>query len=219
MDRAALASLSREIGACRICRDSPRYGAPLPHEPRPVLTLSLEASICICGQAPGIRAHDAGRPFLDPSGERLRDWLGVSADEFYDPRRFAIVPMGFCFPGYDAKGGDRPPRRECGELWHDRIFAPPLPYKLVVAVGQYAHAYHLGPRRRQSLSETVRHWRDYVDGTGTPILPLPHPSWRNNTWLKKNPWFDEEVIPFLRATVRRLTDDQKTNLEGGCSAE
>lgn len=207
-----LSALAREISACRICRDHPMRGDPLPQEPRPVLTLSSEASVCICGQAPGIRAHDAGTPFLDPSGDRLREWLGVTAEAFYDPRLFAIVPMGFCFPGYDAKGGDKPPRRECAANWHDRIFAPPLPYRLIVAVGQYAHAYHLGARRKASLTETVRHWRDYVadDGEDVTILPLPHPSWRNNAWLKKNPWFGKEVLPFLRERIRVLMSNEQS---------
>jgi len=210
--------ISQEIAACRICRDNPRYGAPLAHEPRPVLTLSATASICICGQAPGIRAHDAGKPFLDPSGDRLREWLGVTAEAFYDPDLFAIVPMGFCFPGYDAKGGDRPPRRECAETWHDRIFADRSRFGLVLAIGQYAQAYHLGDRRRGNLTETVRHWREYVSDDRT-IVPLPHPSWRNNTWLKKNPWFSGEVLPFLRDKVRTILSGQKLNLEDRAAAE
>lgn len=210
MDRERLSSLAREIAACRICRDHPAYGDPLPQEPRPVLTLSGEASVCICGQAPGIRAHEAHKPFFDPSGDRLREWLGVAPAQFYDPRLFSIVPMGFCFPGYDSKGGDKPPRRECAARWHDRIFAPPLPFALIIAVGQYAHAYHLGRSRRENLTETVRHWRDYVAAAEGPVvLPLPHPSWRNNAWLRKNPWFAEELVPFLQDRVRALIDGKE----------
>lgn len=218
MGGEGISTLLQEIAACRICRDSPRYGAPLAHEPRPVLMVSPQASICICGQAPGLRAHDAGKPFFDPSGDRLRAWLGVTAEEFYDPDLFAIVPMGFCFPGYDAKGGDRPPRRECAEIWHDRIFADRSRFGLVLAIGQYAQAYHLGDRRRETLTETVRHWREYVSGDRI-VVPLPHPSWRNNTWLKKNPWFEADVVPFLRERVRAILSEEKMNLAERAAAE
>ncbi|WP_112528553.1 uracil-DNA glycosylase family protein [Phyllobacterium trifolii] len=201
-----LDTLSSEIKACRICRDAPRYGMPLPDEPNPVCVLSATARIVICGQAPGIRVHNTGLPFNDPSGVRLRDWLGVDRETFYDPDKFAIVPMGFCFPGYDAHGSDLPPRRECRETWHDRVFHSMPQIELVLTIGQYAQAYHLGSRRRASMTETVLNWRDYFEPeSGPSILPLPHPSWRNSSWLKKNPWFAHDVLPLLQEKVRILT--------------
>lgn len=200
-----LDTLATEIKACRICRDAPRYGAPLPHEPNPVCVVSSSARVVICGQAPGIRVNKTGIPFNDPSGDRLRDWLGVDRAEFYDPDKFAIVPMGFCFPGYDANGGDRPPRRECRETWHDRVFRAMPQIQLILTIGQYAQAYHLHRYRRASMTETVLNWQEYFAAKDGPaILPLPHPSWRNNVWLKKNPWFTENVLPVLREKVRIL---------------
>ena len=179
---------------------------PLPDEPNPVCVLSSTARIVICGQAPGIRVHNTGLPFNDPSGVRLRDWLGVDRETFYDPDKFAIVPMGFCFPGYDAHGSDLPPRRECRETWHDRVFRSMPQIELVLTIGQYAQAYHLASGRRASVTETVLNWRDYFEpASGPSILPLPHPSWRNSSWLKKNPWFAQDVLPLLREKVRILT--------------
>jgi uracil-DNA glycosylase len=201
----SLAALSAEIKTCRICRDAPRYGLPLANEPNPVCVVSSTARIVICGQAPGIRVHNTGLPFNDPSGDRLRDWLGVGRDTFYDPNKFAIVPMGFCFPGYDAHGGDLPPRRECRETWHDRVFQSMPQLELILTIGQYAQAYHLGRRRKGSMTDTVLNWREYFEArVGPSILPLPHPSWRNNVWLTKNPWFAENVLPVLRQKVRNL---------------
>lgn len=200
-------SLLAEIRACRICRDEPSARTPLPHEPNPVCVPSATARICVCGQAPGTRVHKSGRPFTDPSGDRLRDWMGIGEDVFYDPARLAIVPMGFCFPGLDAKGGDLPPRRECRVAWHDRLFAAMPQLELVVAVGRYAQDYHMGAEARGTLTETVRNWRAVHDTprAGRPrILPVPHPSWRNNAWLKKNPWFEAELLPVLRDEVARL---------------
>ena len=195
-----LAALAAEIRACRICRDlSPR---PLPHEPRPVVMPSSTARILIAGQAPGTRVHASGRPFTDPSGDRLRNWLGVDAESFYDPDNFAIVPMGFCFPGLDAKGGDLPPRRECAPAWRMRLMALMPQVDLVLAIGLHAQAWHLGAARKTSLTETVAAWRDIVEARTPMVLPLPHPSWRNSGWLKRNPWFEEELLPFLRAQVR-----------------
>lgn len=199
-----LDAIAAAIPGCRICVEQP-LGKPLAHEPRPVAVLSSTARIVICGQAPGTRVHESGRPFTDPSGDRLREWMGVGEAVFYDPARLAIVPMGFCFPGLDAKGGDLPPRRECARHWHDRVFAAMPQVELVLAVGLYAQAYHLRERRAKTLTDTVRNWREIVAATGSPtILPLPHPSWRNNAWIKKNPWFASALLPFLRERVREL---------------
>jgi uracil-DNA glycosylase len=200
-----LAQLLERIRACRICRDTP-LGPPLPHEPRPVLRVSTTARLCLCSQAPGTRVHASGTPFTDPSGERLRSWMGVTPNEFYDADRLAIVPMGFCFPGLDAKGGDLPPRRECAPAWHSTLFAALPQFELVLLVGQYAQRWHLGRRAKGSLTETVANWRSYVAGgsDGPLFLPMPHPSWRNNHWIKGHPWFEAELLPFLRQEVRRL---------------
>lgn len=201
-----VAELRDEIGRCRICRDNPEGGPArrLPHEPNPVCVPSSTARIVICGQAPGTRVHASGRPFTDPSGDRLRNWLGMDQAVFYDDSRVAIVPMGFCFPGLDAKGGDLPPRRECPRQWHDRVFATMEQADLILAVGRYAQAYHLPAWQRRSLTETVSSWRGIVHETGAAgrmVWPLPHPSWRNNGWIGKNPWFEAELLPALRREV------------------
>ncbi|MFZ2100872.1 MAG: uracil-DNA glycosylase family protein, partial [Oricola sp.] len=176
----------------------------------PVCVPSARARIAICGQAPGTRVHQSGRPFTDPSGVRLRDWMGIGEEVFYDPARIAIIPMGFCFPGLDKHGGDLPPRRECRAIWHDRLFAAMRQLELVVAVGRYAQDYHMGSEAKPTLTETVRNWHAVYDGRPSGgvrprILPLPHPSWRNNAWLKRNPWFKTDLLPVLRAEVARLT--------------
>lgn len=188
-------SLLAEVRACRLCRDTPA-GAPLPHEPRPVLQVSATARLAIFGQAPGVRVHASGRPFTDPSGVRLRQWLGLGEDVFYDPALVAIVPMGFCFPGLDAKGGDLPPRRECAPRWRNRIMALMPQIKTSVLVGSYAQAWHLD-RAGGGLTQTVSRWRDVAPR----YFPTPHPSWRNNAWLKKNSWFEAELLPELQAAV------------------
>ncbi len=191
--------LTADIRTCRICVENP-LKAPLPHEPRPVLRVSRKARLCIVGQAPGTRVHASGTPFTDPSGDRLRDWMGVTSEEFYDVSRLAIVPMGFCFPGLDAKGGDLPPRRECAEAWRAQLFELLPQIELTLLVGQYAQAWHLGAARKGSLTATVAAWREY----GPSFIPLPHPSWRNNAWIRKNLWFEDELLPVLRREVRRL---------------
>ncbi|XSG81170.1 MAG: uracil-DNA glycosylase family protein [Methyloligella sp. ZOD6] len=203
-DRAKLERLLSEIRQCRYCVETPAR-RPLPHEPRPVLRASATARLAVCGQAPGTRVHASGKPFTDPSGNRLRDWMGVTPEEFYDERRVAIVPMGFCFPGQDAKGGDLPPRRECSALWHDRVFDALPRLELILAVGSYAQTWHLKASAGKTLQETVRNWRKYLHrAEGPRVLPLPHPSWRNNGWLKRNPWFEAELLPVLRQEVRAL---------------
>ncbi|WP_245268178.1 uracil-DNA glycosylase family protein [Methylorubrum extorquens] len=192
------------LRACRLCRDAPLYGAPLPHEPRPVVQGSATARLLIASQAPGNRAHRSGIPFSDPSGRRLRDWLGLDEAAFYDPARVAILPMGACFPGLDAKGGDRPPRRECAPAWRADLLAGLPQLDLILVIGQYAQAWHLGPRPG-GLTETVARWRAILDASARPrVLPLPHPSWRNNGWLRTNPWFEAELLPVLRAEVARV---------------
>jgi uracil-DNA glycosylase len=199
-----LATLVAEIHSCRICRDAP-HGSPLPHEPRPVLRPSATARICICSQAPGVRVHASGTPFTDPSGDRLRAWLELTPEEFYDRRRIAIVPMGFCFPGHDTAGGDLPPRRECARAWHARLFAAMPQLELILAVGSYAQRWHLGAAGVGSMTDTVKRWRDLLDGKARPrIVPLPHPSWRNNAWLTVNPWFEQRLLPRLRREIRKV---------------
>ncbi|TAN00545.1 MAG: uracil-DNA glycosylase family protein, partial [Rhizobiaceae bacterium] len=153
-----LEDLARQARACRLCRDNPT-GAPLPHEPRPVFTVSTKARILIASQAPGARVHESGKPFTDRSGDRLRDWMAVSAEEFYDPDLVAILPMGFCFPGNDRHGGDLPPRRECAPRWRADMLALMPQTDLVLVIGQYAQGWHLGKARGASLSETVQGWR------------------------------------------------------------
>ena len=201
----ALAELHAKARDCRICVECPVQPRPLPHEPRPVLVPSATARVCIAGQAPGMRVHLSGKPFDDRSGARLREWMGVTPDEFYDPARFAIVPMGFCFPGYDEKGSDMPPRRECRSTWHDALFALMPQIELVLAIGAHAQAYHLGAARSGTMTATVIDWRRHMmRNEGRRVLPLPHPSWRNTGWLRRNPWFEEDVVPALQAEVRRL---------------
>jgi uracil-DNA glycosylase len=186
-----LAAILADIRACRIC-------APyLPHEPRPILRVSATARLCIAGQAPGLRVNNSGIPYNDPSGDRLRTWLGLGRDVFYDESRVAIVPMGFCFPGYDETGADRPPRPECVRNWHDRLFEAAPKFPLVLVIGTYAQRYHLRGLTKPSVTDTVKAWREYAPR----IIPLPHPSWRNNAWLKKNSWFESELLPHLRERV------------------
>ena len=206
-DPAGIASLAASIAQCRICRDHPLKGEAdrLPHEPRPVAVLSATARLLIAGQAPGLRVHESGLPFNDASGNRLRDWMDVTREEFYDARRLAIVPMGFCFPGYDAKGSDLPPRKECAPAWRSQVMAAMPQIDTILVIGQYASAWHLGSQRKPSMTETVMKWRQYfLANEGPRVLPLPHPSWRNSGWLRKNPWFEAEVIPALRHHVDSL---------------
>ena len=202
LESADLGRLVGEIARCRICRDSPE-GKALPHEPRPVMQVSETARLLIAGQAPGTRVHQSGRPFTDPSGDRLRAWLGVTPDEFYDASRIAIVPMGFCFPGLTDKGADLPPRRECAPAWRRRVMAALPRIELVLAVGLYAQAWHMPGLVRSTLTGTVAAWREGAN-LSPPVIPLPHPSWRNNAWLRANPWFETEVLPDLRARVAAL---------------
>jgi len=197
--------LALQLRACRICRDAPLFGTALPHEPRPIIQGSPSARLCIASQAPGTRAHASGIPFADRSGSRLRTWLGLDEAAFYDASRVAIVPMGSCFPGQDSKGGDLAPRRECAQAWRRPLFEAMPRLELVLLIGQYAQAWHLGDDFRDGLTETVRRWREILSNPQKPrILPLPHPSWRNNGWLRKNPWFETELLPVLQAEIRGI---------------
>lgn len=191
--------LLARISACRLCAG--RFAATATaHEPRPVLRVSPDAHILIAGQAPGARVHSSGLPFDDPSGDRLRDWMGIDRDTFYDRRKIAVVPMAFCFPGYDARGADLPPPPVCARTWRAEVLAGLPRVALTLLVGQYAQRWHLGRARGASLTETVRGWRAHAPA----LLPLPHPSWRNTAWLGRNPWFAAELVPWLRAEVARL---------------
>ena len=203
-----LPRLLETIRACRICRDRPA-GRALPHEPRPIFRISSTARLVIASQAPGARAHASGVPFNDPSGQRLRAWMGLDEAAFYDVSRVAIVPMGFCFPGHDDLKGDLPPRPECRVAWHEHVFARLPQVETILAIGLFGirfHADRLRPElpRPTALGETVAAWRRYADGSSPRILPLPHPSWRNTGWLKAHPWFETDVLPELRREVLRL---------------
>ncbi len=180
-------TLLKEVRSCTHCAEH------LPAGCRPIVSFSKQSSIVIIGQAPGSKVHASGIPWKDKSGDRLRDWLGVSESQFYDPSLFAIIPMGFCYPG-KGKQGDLPPRPECAPLWHDRILEQLQEVRLTLIIGQYAQSYYLGERRERNLTATVRNFRKYLP----EHLPLPHPSPRNNIWMRKNPWFEEEVLPELR---------------------
>ncbi len=187
--------LQDEITRCRLCAD--RFAATATqHQPRPVVWFDKAPRILIAGQAPGLRVHESGRPFTDRSGDRLRDWLGMDATTFYDRTQVAIVPMAFCFPGYDAKGSDLPPPPLCQATWHDRVMAAIGDVPLTVLVGAYAHRWHLD--QSAGVTATVQGWRDLAPR----VFPLPHPSWRNTGWLKKNPWFEDDVLPQLRLAVK-----------------
>lgn len=175
---------------CKICE------AHLPHAPRPVFSVHPTAKILIVGQAPGRKVNDSGIPWADASGKRLRNWLGVEATTFYNPAIFSLLPMGFCFPG-TGKSGDLPPRPECAPKWHDLFIRMMPEIKLTLLFGQYAQARYLGKRKKKTLTETVRHWKEYAP----QYLPLPHPSPRNQLWERKNLWFGEEVLPFLKDAV------------------
>ena len=191
----SLEILAGRISECRAC------SAALPFPPNPILRVgSPLARILVIGQAPGQKAHLTSTPWNDPSGDRLRDWLGVTPEQFADPTKIALMPMGFCFPGR-GKSGDLPPRPECAHLWHDKILACLPNIELTLLIGRYAQERYLGGRRQATLSETVQNWRDHIkDG----YLPLVHPSPRNGIWLRKNGWFEEDVVPLLRERVKML---------------
>ena len=188
-----LARLVQEIRSCTLCTEH------LPLGPRPIIQVSSAANILIVGQAPGSRVHETGIPFNDPSGDRLREWMGIDKEVFYDDSRIALVPMGFCFPG-TGKSGDLPPRPECAATWRVKLLERLPNIKLTIVVGQYAQAWHLDKSNKANLTETVVAWKSYWP----KAIPLPHPSPRNNIWLKKNPWFEVEVLHSLRRKVKAL---------------
>ncbi|MCB9476415.1 MAG: uracil-DNA glycosylase family protein [Deltaproteobacteria bacterium] len=192
-DAQTLDELLVEIRACRHCE------ADLPLGPRPVLRAASSARILVVGQAPGTRVHATGIPWNDPSGDRLREWMGVDRETFYDRTRIAIIPMGLCYPG-KGKSGDLPPRKECAELWFDRLHVHLPNIRLTLLCGQYAQKYYLGKRAKGSLTETVRAWREYAP----EFIPMPHPSPRNLMWRRRNPWFEAEVVPAIAEATARL---------------
>lgn len=184
-----------EIRACQLCK------ADMDRPPRPVLQVSRTARILIAGQAPGNLAMESGRPFTDPSGVRLRDWLSMDEDTFYDPSKVAIVPMGFCFPGYDKNGGDIPPMKRCAETWRQPLLDQMPAIGLTVLIGGYAQKWHIGHQMEKTLTATVQKWQSFLD---QGVIVTPHPSWRNNAWLKRNPWFETDLLPELRKRVHSL---------------
>lgn len=184
-------SLLTKIRSCKICQES------LPYKPKPILSFAANSLILIVGQAPGVRAHMSGIPWNDASGERLRDWLGVTKEQFYDPEIFAIAPMGFCYPG-KGSSGDKPPRPECSEKWMKKIVSQLGEIRVTLLIGTYAQDFFLDEKTR--LTETVKRWREFAP----TYIPLPHPSPRNNIWLKKNSWFETDLLPYLRKTTSKV---------------
>ena len=189
----SLESLLADVRACTVCAPQ------LSHGVRPVVQAHADARLLIIGQAPGRRVHASGIPWDDPSGDRLREWLRIDKETFYDPRRVALVPMGFCYPG-TGRSGDLPPRPECAPLWHERLLAQLPSVQLTLLLSAYALRFGLGQRRKRNVTETVKAWREYRPR----IVPMPHPSPRNLIWLRRNPWFEQEVVPYLRRRVRTL---------------
>ena len=191
--REKFLNILADIRGCRLCAEE------LPFEPRPVIQASLESRILVVGQAPGTRVHETGIPFNDPSGDRLREWMGVTREQFYDPRLIALVPMGFCYPG-KGKSGDLPPRAECEKAWRADLLEFLDRIELTIVLGQYAQRYHLGDQQGRNLTETVRQWHSYWPA----LIALPHPSPRNNLWLRKNPWVESEIIPQLQVRIQEI---------------
>ncbi len=190
----SLDSVIADIRACRAC------AGELPHEPRPVVRVTPGTRLLICGQAPGRRVHESGLPFDDASGNRLRGWMGIDRETFYGHPAIGVAAMAFCFPGANPKGGDYPPPARCAQLWRPRLLAELPKVELTLLVGWHAQTWALGKRARASMTETVRDWREYLPD----LLPMPHPSWRNTGWLKRHPWFEAEVAPYLRRRVQLM---------------
>ncbi len=192
----SLPTVLADIAACRAC------AGELPHTPRPVVMVSPNTRLLIVGQAPGRRVHESGMPFTDPSGVRLRTWMGIDARTFYGRPEIGVAAMAFCFPGTSPKGGDYPPPSRCSQLWRPRLMAALPAMELTLLVGGYAQTWALRDRAKGNMTETVRAWRDYLPH----YLPMPHPSWRNTAWLRKNPWFEAEVTPYLRQRVQAILE-------------
>ncbi len=190
-----LHSFVDDIRACQLC------AADMDRAPRPILQVSRSAKILIAGQAPGNLAMESGRPFTDPSGDRLRDWLQIDELDFYNADKVCIVPMGFCFPGYDKNGGDIPPMKRCAETWHPALFERLPQIELKILIGGYAQRWHIQDQMEKTLTATVQKWRSFLE---QGVIVTPHPSWRNNAWLKRNPWFETELLPELRKRVQSL---------------
>jgi uracil-DNA glycosylase len=191
-----LHDLLKEVRACEICAPD------LPLGPRPTVVAKSSAKIMIIGQAPGTKVHETGIPWSDPSGDRLRNWLRVTREMFYDGSKIALMPMGFCYPGRLERGGDNPPRPECAPAWHEKILAGLPDIELTLLVGMYAQKYYLAEQNKKTLTETVRHWQEFAPA----MIPTPHPSWRTTAWLKKNLWFEAELLPVLQQKVRKLLE-------------
>ena len=191
--------LQAQIRRCKLCHE--RFAATrTAHAPRPVTWFESSARILVIGQAPGMRVHQSGTPFLDRSGDRLRAWMGIDADTFYDRSRIAIVPMAFCFPGYSASGADLPPPAICADTWHDPVMGQLPEVRLTLLIGAYAQRRYLRLPRSAKVADTVGSWRRHAPR----LLPLPHPSWRNSGWLKRHPWFEDELLPELKSRVAAL---------------
>ncbi|NQZ51779.1 MAG: uracil-DNA glycosylase family protein [Moritella sp.] len=200
MKNSILDTIVSDVKKCTLCEPELLMGA------RPVLQVDDQAKILIAGQAPGIRVHESGIPFTDPSGDRLRQWMGIDKGTFYDATKIAILPMGFCYPG-TGKSGDLPPRPECARTWRAEILAAMPNIELILVIGIYAQKWHMGDVKQKNLTETVKNWRGYWQKNWPERLPLPHPSPRNNIWLKKNPWFELDVLPHLQARVAQLVSE------------
>lgn len=193
-------NLHQEIAACTLCAE--RFAATATaHRPRPVVWFEPGARILVAGQAPGLRVHKAGKPFFDPSGDRLRQWMGIDAETFYDRSRIAIVPMAFCFPGYDDKGSDLPPPPICARTWHARVLDALPDIRLTVLLGGHALRFHL--KTKAGVTDVVSAWRDRAPA----VFALPHPSWRNTGWLKRHPWFETDLVPALQKRVQAVLDE------------
>lgn len=193
-----LVALQTKLTSCQICSD--RFAATATnHRPRPIVWFDKTARILIAGQAPGLKVHETGIPFKDRSGDRLREWMGIDDETFYDTSRIAIVPMAFCFPGYSKSGSDLPPPPICAKTWRDAVLNELNRVQLTLLIGGYAQKWHLGANRAPNVTKTVEQWRSHLPN----VIPLPHPSWRNTGWLRANPWFETELLPILRTTVQK----------------
>ncbi|GAA4415825.1 IclR family transcriptional regulator [Advenella faeciporci] len=192
MVSTSMVPLLEKVRACKVCEPHLPLGA------KPILAASSKSRILLIGQAPGRKVHETGIAWNDPSGDNLRNWLGIDKEQFYNPDLVAIVPMGFCYPG-SGKSGDLPPRPECAPLWHARLLEKMPDVVLTVLIGRYAQGYYLKDRAYKTLTETVRHYKEYLP----QYLPLPHPSPRNRIWQRRNPWFEEEILPELKHRVQR----------------